>query len=190
MSRDQDVTGRPSDLLPAQRQPIAGDVGEASRQLVVQLDVDRADEPEAVALIRAMQDEHFDLRRKMFLALVLDFGQWRDGAFQTVEAVDDDRWDGSVYADVSGWIVRLTRTRRVTQGALVEIISELKQLARRSGGQVRGLTVEDLRREDRWDEMATELQNRRLRRADGLDHLGQAVSDLPTPRLSDSAPSL
>ena len=95
------------------------------------------------------------------------------------ESFADGGWDRALYGDSSGWVVRVTRTRRITKDALMEVIAEAKQLAAHHGGQVRGLTVEDLRREDRWGELAAQLRDRTLRQADTDD---EAPRLLPAQR--------
>lgn len=159
MSSDTGLERRLRDFLPWPRLVPPRIVEDVPKQLVVPLDANRADEQEAFALLSVMQQEGYDLRRKLFLAAVVEFGPRRDRAYRAVEAMAGSGWDSALYGDSSGWVVRLTSTRRVGHEVLLEAISAMKRLAATTDGRVRGLTVEDLRTEDHWERMAAQLRD-------------------------------
>jgi hypothetical protein len=136
------------------------------KQLVFPLAVNRAPELEAIALIGLLRRAGFDLRRRMFVSFAVDFADRRDAVYDVVRSLTDTTWDASMYGDRSGWVVRMSRSRRLTSEAAQDAITDVKQLAARFRGHVRGLTVEDLHREDCWGEMASQLRDRGRRRAD------------------------
>jgi hypothetical protein len=149
-------------------------------QVVVPLAGDGTAELAATNLVDELRREGFDLRRRMFIAYVVDFGPRREDAYAAERATRDTKWDSALYGDASGWVLRLSRTRRLTPGSALDDLVEMRLLAQQSHGHVRGVTVEDLRQADVWGEMAAQLQSGSLRRADDqTEALGAQPSSVP-----------
>jgi hypothetical protein len=146
-------------------------------QAVVPLAVRRTDELDAADVVSMLRRQGFDLRRRMFSAYVVDFGARREDACSAAQSVRNTEWDSALYGDASGWVLRLSRTRRLTPESVHEDVAEVRLLAGQSHGQVRGVTVEDLRQDDVWAEMASQLQGGSRRRSDQ-----SATAAVPQPR--------
>jgi hypothetical protein len=149
-------------------------------QAVVPLAVRRTNELDAADVVSMLRREGFDLRRRMFIAYVVDFGARREDAYAAAQSVRTSDWDSVLYGDASGWVLRLSRTRRLTPESVLEDVAEVKLLAKQSHGRVRGVTIEDLRPDDVWGEMAAQLQSGARRRSDHSDAaIPQPRQDLP-----------
>jgi len=159
------VDGESRLLIPRPRdgQEVERDV---PKQVVLALAGNRAPELEAIPLIALLRRAGFDLRRRMFMAFVVDFADRRDAAYDAIHFLEDSGWDASLYGDRSGWVVRMSRSRRLTSDAARDAITEVKQLAARFAAHARGVTLEDLHNEDCWAEMASQLRDRRRRHAE------------------------
>jgi hypothetical protein len=128
------------------------------KQLTMALTVQSSDEVEAAGVAAEMRREEFDLRRRMFLSFLIDFAGGRDAAYRGLRLVESSDWDSALYGDTSGWVLRLSRTRRLTPASVVQALSDVRRLAGSCDGVVRGVSVEDLRSEDCWGAMAEALR--------------------------------
>jgi len=135
-------------------------------QVVVPLAPRRTDELAAAALLDMVRREGLDLRRRMCVAYVIDFAQRREDAYAAERAMRATDWDTALYGDASGWVLRLSRSRRLTADAVTGDLTDVNLLAERCHGQVRGVAVEDLQPGDVWSEMASQLQTGGRRRSD------------------------
>ena len=162
--------------------PVAEDRS-VTRQVVVPLAVSHTDRAEATELLTALQREGFGVGRRLFVAYVIDFAARREDASAAARAVRNSDWDSALYGDASGWVLRLSRTRSLTDEAVLDDVTEVKRLARRHHGEVRSAAIEDLRQGDAWAEMAARVEDSRRRRPDEPVP-GGAV---PAPRHAEAA---
>jgi hypothetical protein len=128
------------------------------KQVTMALSAQSSDDVEAAGVVAELRRRDFDLRRRMFLSFLIDFAGGRDAAFRGLRLVESSDWDSALYGDTSGWVLRLSRTRRLTPASVVQAVSDVRRLARGCDGVVRGVSVEDLRNEDCWGAMAETLR--------------------------------
>ena len=133
-------------------------------------------EVSVAALIDRARNAGLDLRQRMFVAFVIDFGAQREDAYAAARLIRNTEWDSALYGDTTGWVVRLSRTQRLTSAALADDITEVNRVCRH--GSLRGITVEDLRQDDVWGEMAARLQDGSRR----SDDASAAAASVPVPR--------
>ena len=137
----------------------------------------------AAALVGLARDAGLDLRRRMFVAFVIDFAGQREDAYAAELSVRDTNWDSALYGDATGWVLRLSRSRQLTRDVAAADLAEVTALAARYCGQVRGAAVEDLRHDDVWGELAARLQDGGRRADDaGADEAHAGPLSVPSPR--------
>jgi hypothetical protein len=158
-------------------------VSGVTQQLVVPLAVHGTDELGAAALLSVLRRDGVDLRRRMFVAYFIDFAAQREDADAAALSVRNTEWDHALYGDVTGWVLRLSRTRRLTREAVLADVTEVRRLAAAHRGVVRGVTIEDLRQDDVWSGMASRLESGSRRREDET----AAAPAIPVPRQHVSA---
>ena len=127
-----------------------------SSQIVVPV-ASGADECAAAAVIARARDEGLDLRRRLFVAYVIEFGPHREDAYAAAHFVLDSDWSSALYGDATGWVLRLSHSRQVTRETVAADLAEVNDIAARGHGHVRGAVVEDLRHDDVWAELAGRL---------------------------------
>ena len=167
-----------SGTIPLSARSFSTRVESVPLQLVLPLAVRRTAGLEAVDLVSALRREGFDLRRRMSVAYLVEFGARREDAYAAAQLTRNTDWDSALYGDASGWVLRLSRTRRLTPESALEDVTEVRLLAQQSRGEVRGVTVEDLRQDDVWGDMAAQLQGGSRRHEDER----AAAALIPTPR--------
>lgn len=136
------------------------------------------DELGATAVIALARDQGLDLRRRMFVAFVIDFGAQREDAYAAARSVRDTDWDSALYGDATGWVLRLTRIRQLTREAVSDDLTEVHQVAARCRGRIRGVSVEDLGQDDVWGALAARLQDDSRRSSDAK----ALPASIPLPR--------
>jgi hypothetical protein len=149
-----------------------------SARVVVPIARDRTGEADVAALIRVVRNAGLDLRQRMFVAFVIDFGVQREDAYAAARLLRDTDWNSSLYGDPTGWVVRMCKTQRLTSAGLAADLAEVNRVSDSCRGQVRGITVEDLRQDDEWSAMATRLQDDGRR----ADDANLTVAAVPKPR--------
>src|SRR4051794_34942127 len=154
-----------------------------SPQVVMPLAGCSSGELGAAALLALARDGGLDLRRRLLVAFLIDFGTQREDAYAAARSVRDTDWDSSLYGDVTGWVLRLSRIRQLTREAVTDDVTEVHHVATRCRGQVRGVTVEDLRQEDVWGELASRLQDGSRRSNDST----APAAAIPSPRQNQVA---
>jgi len=156
---------------------------DVTAQVVLAFAVSRTDRAEAAEVVSALRREGFDLRRRLFVAYVIDFATRREDASAAARAVRNSDWDSALYGDASGWVLRMSRTRCLADDAVLDDVTEVKRLARRHHGEVRGAAIEDPRHDDVWTEMAARVQGDHRRPADEL----LLSAQVPAPRAAEAA---
>jgi hypothetical protein len=151
---------QPGTIVPGRRQAAVATI---DAMAIVAADVERPESPsnveaEAGALLSDLRSRGFDLRRPVFVAYLVELDRARDVAYSLWRRAADEDWRASLYADTTGWVVRLGRLVRPRADALVRAARDARQLAAEYDGTVRGLCVEDLAADDPWTRLADRLR--------------------------------
>lgn len=93
------------------------------------------------------------------MTYLVEMGRERDDAFQARQQAIDDGWRTSLYADGSGWVVRLNRVAALGPHLLTRDQRYVEALAQAFGGVVRGFTVEPIDADDPWGRLAARLSD-------------------------------
>jgi hypothetical protein len=106
------------------------------------------------AFVEGMRQQGFDRRRTMFLAYLIRFHANHDAALTASENAESEGWDGAVFADRTGWVVRLSHKSLVTVERLREDGDYVRTLARLHQARWDAVSVEDLlSTETVWDRL-------------------------------------
>jgi hypothetical protein len=128
-----------------------------------------ADECVAAAVIAQAREAGLDLRRRMFVAFVIEFGPHREDAYAAERSLRGSDWSTALYGDATGWVLRLSHSRQVTRDTVAADVAEVNDVAARCHGQVRGAAIEDLHHDDVWAELAGRLHDSDRRADDARD---------------------
>lgn len=112
---------------------------------------------DVVALLDELRDAGFDLRRTAHVTYLLGTGLDRQTAYAMRDAAVRGTWQAALYADETGWVVRIGRSHALQPHVLLQVRRRVRDLADEHGAAVLGFAVEDLSPDGSWDALAEQL---------------------------------
>lgn len=135
--------------------------------------------PDSEELQEELKSLGFDLRRKAACAYLVGVGT--SGAAEALrERAASDGWEGAVYVDSTGWVVRLRCVGSLRRRTLRRHARYLSRLVA-DGATVRGMSIEDLCPEDAWDVLAVQPNDTESERATAPDRQGVVPKQRQAP---------